>query len=95
MMSEKPKKQRRDEVLYKTIIERMIEIRSSYGHTQEYVAHNTGLDIPHFETGRDFPTMTSISVFCEFYNLTLGEFFAPMNYPPKTDKVVERLLKKK
>mgnify|MGYP000786831289 CR=1 FL=1 len=37
MMSEKPKKQRRDEVLYKTIIERMIEIRSSYGHTQEYV----------------------------------------------------------
>ncbi len=65
------------------IIKRMTDIRNNYGHTQEYVAHNTGLDIPHYETGRDFPTMTSIAIFCKFYKITLGEFFDPLNYPAK------------
>lgn len=80
---EKPKKPRRDSVLYGMIIQRMIEIRNSHNHTQEYVAQNTGLDMPHYETGRDFPTMTSISVFCEFYQMTICEFFAPIDYPVK------------
>lgn len=83
MKQEKPKKPRRDDILYGMIIQRMIEIRTNHGHTQENTAQNTGLDIPHYETGRDFPTMTSIAVFCEFYNMTIYEFFAPINYPQK------------
>lgn len=76
------KKQRRDEILYRMVIERMIELRSEHKHTQEYVIANTGLDIPHFETGRDFPTLTSIAIFCKLYKITLAEFFDPLNYPP-------------
>lgn len=70
-------------MLYGMIIQRMIEIRNSHGHTQEYVAQNTGLDMPHYETGRDFPTLTSISVFCEFYDMRIYEFFAVLDYPSK------------
>ena len=44
---------------------------------------NTGLDIANLEAGENFPSITSISILCKFYNLTLDEFFAPMNYPPK------------
>ena len=65
------------------VIQRIKEIRESHGHTQEYVNHNTGLGIAHFESGLRFPTLDSILVFCRFYNFTLDEFFAPMAYPPK------------
>jgi hypothetical protein len=80
----KEKKQKRtDAILSDKIILRMKEIRKNNGHTQEYVFENTGLDIAHVEVGRVIPSVVSISIFCKFYNITLDEFFAPLNYPPK------------
>ena len=79
----KQNRQRRDEILYKMIIERMKDLRNSHNHSQEYVVENTKLDISHFETGRSVPSLTSISIFCKFYNITLDDFFAPLAYPPK------------
>lgn len=61
----------------------MKTIRKSYNHSQEYVHEHTGLDIAHFETGSYVPSVISLSVFCKFYDITLDEFFAPMQYPPK------------
>ena len=29
------------------------------------------------------PNLTTISIICKFYNITLDEFFAPLHYPPK------------
>ena len=77
----KPK--RTDAILNDLIIRRIKEIRKSNGHSREYVFENTGLDIAHIEIGRVIPSVVSISIFCKFYNITLDEFFAPLNYPPK------------
>ncbi len=53
------------------------------GFSQEYVIEHTGLDIFHFENGTKKPTTTSLSILCKFYHITLGEFFTPLEYPPK------------
>jgi len=76
-------KQRRDEELFKLVIQRIKNLRKENHYTQEYVNEYTGLDIPHIESGRDFPSLTTIAILCQFYNMTIVEFFAPINYPPK------------
>lgn len=81
MKTHKPK--RIDEKLSELIIVRMKELRSIYGFSQEDLIEHTGLDIFHFENGSKKPTTISLSILCEFYNITLGEFFTPLNYPPK------------
>ena len=59
----------------------MKELRSIYGISQEELIDHTGLDIFHFENGSKQPTTVSLSILCEFYKITLGDFFAPLNYP--------------
>ena len=54
------RKQRRDEELFKMVIQRIKNLRETHHYTQEYVNEYTGLDIPHLETGRDFPSLTTI-----------------------------------
>lgn len=77
------RKQRRDEILLRKIILRIKELRSTHGHTQEKVQEDTGLNIPSLESGENFPNLTTISIICTYYNITLAEFFAPLNYPPQ------------
>lgn len=81
MKFRKPK--RTDDKLSELIRLRMKELRSIHGFSQEYLIEHTGLDIFHFENGSKNPTTVSLAVLCDFYHITLGEFFAPMNYPPK------------
>lgn len=81
MEPRKPK--RTDAILGKMIIQRIKDLRNKNNHSQEYVFENTGLDIAHIEIGRVIPSIVSISILCRFYSLSLDEFFAPMNYPPK------------
>lgn len=94
-MSKKRKPQRRDEVLLKQVILRIKELRAQYGHSQEELNAGTEVDIANLETGANFPNLTTISIICEFYDITLDEFFAPMHYPPKTGKVITRTPTKK
>ena len=77
------RKQRRDEELFKMVIQRIKSLRETHHYTQEYVNEYTGLDIPHLETGRDFPSLTTIAILCKFYNITIVEFFSPIDYPAK------------
>lgn len=77
------KKQRRDEELLRRVVLRVKELRSIHSHTQEQLIAGTELNIPNLETGENFPNLTSIAIICNFYNLTLDEFFEPLNYPPK------------
>ena len=81
----KRKKQRRDEILLQKIVLRIKELRSIHGHTQEKLKDSTGLNIPNLETGENFPNLTSIAIICRYYNISLDEFFAPMEYPPKKE----------
>ena len=80
------KKQRRDEILLQKIILRIKELRSIHGHTQEKLKEATGLNIPNLETGENFPNLTTLSIICTYYKITLDEFFAPLNYPPKKNE---------
>lgn len=78
------KKQRRDEELLQKIILRVKELRRLHDHqSQEELAEATGLGIAQLESGKNFPNLTTITIICKFYNITLDEFFAPLNYPPK------------
>ena len=81
----KRKKQRRDEILLQKIVLRIKELRSIHGHTQEKLKEATGLNIPNLGTGENFPNLTSIAIICRYYNISLDEFFAPMEYPPKKE----------
>lgn len=80
---EKRQPKRTDAILGDMIIGRIREIRKRNNHSQEFVFENTGLDIAHIEIGRVIPSVVSLAIFCKLYNITLDEFFAPMNYPPK------------
>lgn len=65
------------------LAQRLRQLRCEHDYTQEYVIDRIHLDIHRYETGNSIPLLTSIAKICKFYNITLDEFFAPLNYPPK------------
>ena len=73
----------KDQQFVETLARRIKELRNEHGHTQEYLIVKIHLTINCYETGSKIPTLMSLLKICEFYNITLDEFFAPMNYPPK------------
>lgn len=75
--------QRKDKILRELVALRMREIRERHGHTQEFLIENTRLHISHYENQQKFPSLETLTLFCKYYNLTLDEFFAPIEYPPK------------
>lgn len=94
-MSNKPKIHRRNKELLGKVVLRVKELRAQYGHSQAELNAATDVDVANLETGANFPNLTTISIICEFYDITLDEFFAPLNYPPKTGKVIARNPEKK
>lgn len=73
-------------ILVSLISQRIREIRERHNHTQEYVSNNTRLNIWHYESQQQFPTLESITKFCKFYNISLKTFFGEMNYPEEPNK---------
>ena len=65
------------------VAQRIKELRNEHNHTQEYLIEKVHLSINSYEAGTKIPTLMSLFKICEFYNITLGEFFAPLNYAPK------------
>lgn len=76
---------RTDDKLLQLVVERMKELRSARGYSQEYVIERTKLNLSQYETKIHLPSLDSLSILCKFYGITIGEFFAPMNYPPKEE----------
>ena len=83
MIMKKGEPQRSDEKLMGLMIERMKALRSKHGYSQEYVIEHTKLNISQYEAGLNYPSLVSLTNLCKFYKITLAEFFAPLNYPPK------------
>lgn len=73
----------KDEPFVKKLIARMQQLRNERGYSQEYVIENTHLDISRYETGDSIPTLRSLLKLCKLYEITVSEFFAPLDYPPK------------
>jgi|GEM_PF-489821 DNA-binding helix-turn-helix protein len=81
----KQARKRTDAKLLELISKRMKELREERGYTQEYVVDHTGLNIPQHEAKITYPSLVSISVLCEFYNITVSDFFKSIHYPPTKD----------
>ncbi len=72
-----------DQELVGKIAQRIKDLRNEHGHTQEYLIEQVHLSINSYEVGHKVPTLMSILKICEFYGISLSDFFAPINYPPK------------
>ena len=75
----------RDTTFQRLLIERMQQLRSDHGYSQEEVIEFTHLDISRYESGTSIPNTQSILKLCKLYNITIAEFFAPINYPAKKE----------
>ncbi len=70
-----------DRELVERIARRIKELRKEHGHSQEYLIEKLHISINSYESGSKTPTLMSVLKICKFYNITLGEFFIPVNYP--------------
>lgn len=73
----------KDHRFVEQIARRIKELRQANGHTQEYLIEKVHLSINSYETGDKVPTLMSVLKICQFYRISLAEFFAPIDYPPK------------
>lgn len=69
------KKQWRNDVLISEIARRLKERRVENGLSQETVYFNTGIHIGKIETEKYNITVSTLSKLCDYYNITLEEFF--------------------
>ncbi len=69
------RQQRRNEILVKRIAKRLQELRQERNLTQENVRFDMDLNIGRIETGQHSITITTLADLCDYYGVTLGEFF--------------------
>ncbi len=69
------KKQRFNEILHKRIVERLKETRKQKGFTQEDVRFDLDINIGRVEMGQHSITISTLSTLCDYYGITLEEFF--------------------
>lgn len=74
---------RRNESLLVLIAKRLKELRNERDCSQDDVYIDTDIHIARIETGKRNITVSTLSDLCAYYGVTLDEFFAPLNYPPK------------
>lgn len=72
------KRQRRNEYLVRVVVERLKAIRRARGLTQENVRFDTDLNIGRIESGSHSITLTTLADLCDYYGITLEEFFHPI-----------------
>lgn len=70
-----PIQPRRDTMLLEAIAGRLKELRAEKGVSQETVYENTGIHIGKIETARYNITVSTLSKLCNYYGITLKEFF--------------------
>lgn len=69
-------KPRRNEELHKSIVARLKEIRKERGLTQDNVRNDLGeLNIGRIEAGQHSITTTTLAMLCDYYGISLEEFF--------------------
>lgn len=71
--SRKPK--RTDPLLAEFVAQRLRQLRNDNNWTQEFVQVKTNLNIPRVEAGELQVSLVSLNILCEFYNISISEFF--------------------
>lgn len=69
------KRQRRNNLLVKQVVERLKAVRRERGLTQENVRFDTDLNIGRIESGRHSISLTTLADLCDYYGIPLEEFF--------------------
>ena len=69
------KKQWRNDVLIEERARRLKDLRIGRGLSQETVYFNTGIHIGKIETEKYNITVSTLSKLCDYYQITLEEFF--------------------
>ena len=69
------KRQRRNEILVKQVVDRLKTVRRERGLTQENVRFDTDLNIGRIESGRHSISLTTLADLCDYYNVPLEDFF--------------------
>ena len=69
------KKQWRNDVLIEEIARRLKDLRIGRGLSQETVYFHTGIHIGKIETEKYNITVSTLSKLCDYYQITLEEFF--------------------
>lgn len=65
----------RDTILLEAIASRLKALRVAKGVSQETVYEDTGIHIGKIETARYNVTVSTLSKLCNYYGITLKEFF--------------------
>ena len=68
--------------LNKRLAEREVSVELTQA-AQEFVVEHTKLNLPQYEAKHYIPSLDSLTILCKFYEITLNEFFASIDYPPK------------
>lgn len=72
-------KQRFNEILHRRIVERLKQLRKHKGLTQEEVRNDMNdLNIGRIESGQHSITVSTLADLCDYYGVTLEEFFKDM-----------------
>lgn len=69
-----------NDTLLRSIAERLKRLRIERGYTQEVVTDQTGVNVGLYEVGTTNITVVLLTVLCNFYGVTLEEFFKDMKY---------------
>lgn len=67
--------QRRNDILINRVVDRLKAIRKERQLTQEDVRFDTDLNIGRIETGQHSISLTTLADLCDYYGITLEEFF--------------------
>lgn len=68
-------KHRLNEILHQRIVKRLVDIRKQKGFTQEDVRFDLEINISRVEAGQHSISMTTLADLCDYYGVTLEEFF--------------------
>lgn len=69
-----------NDTLLRSIAERLKHFRIERGYTQEVVTDQTGVNVGLYEVGTTNITVILLTVLCNFYGVTLEEFFKDIKY---------------
>ena len=68
--------QRNNEHIQLQLAEKLRQLRKEKGVSQQQVYNDTDIHIGRLETGKMNATINTIYLLCQYFNLTLKEFFA-------------------
>lgn len=69
-----------NDTLLKSVAERLKKVRCERGLTQEVVTDCTKVNIGLYELGKTNITVVTLTVLCNFYGISLEEFFRGIEY---------------